>query len=407
MSRLLLAASALLVLSGCASSGEEPPTPRAADPAAACASIPISRFQELTIVDEAVVGDARSRNDAGGPWSFRYAVEQMAPPGVAPEDFVRDWLDSWLNSESVNLFPVTKRVGVVPHAICPWLKRTPENACDADCKACAGQKLDLAQAPFRLIAIVNRTDLREQDATEPAGEGRLVFAFVDGAGDDPAAVSQEMTVIFEYKLPDAGGRDIKYWAERWHELGASAAFDEAYKEKLRAITDEFVKRGAAPGAPGDSALAQIRVNELHFSNWPWQLREYHLGESGLGLAPTRNTPDQSLNFSDALKSFVSANREAILEGKHLLPPALTGGMAEAGFKWQMPGVDEALRKAFAKETCNGCHQGETQSIDTHFHISPKRAGVDKLSPFVNNPADPSADDLARREQSMRRGLCGK
>ena len=61
----------------------------------------------------------------------------------------------------------------------------------------AGESLDMAKSPFRLLAIVNRLDLRKTDSAGEfhAGEGRFVFGLVDV---EAGCMPLEFVVIFEY-----------------------------------------------------------------------------------------------------------------------------------------------------------------------------------------------------------------
>jgi hypothetical protein len=371
----------------------------------ACRSIAVDRFKELLIVDEAVTRDPRALNASNGAWSFRHAIESLSPPGVAPEALIRQWIDTYTTSHRINLFNVASRPLVTKVLLCPWLRRTPANECNEDCSACKEEHLDLAVAPFRLIGIANRIDLRET-VVDASGEGRLVFGMMDGPGDDPASVDIRGTVILEYALPTVHGETMKTWADRWHALGTHQAFDESFRSDLQAITDTFVSRGSWPGHAGDSALQQLRTNERAF-DWQWDLREYKLAPNGIVLAPTQNAPDATVSASASLASWVEANRATVLQGKHVLPADFTGGASQPLTPVRPDGLDEQLRSAFAKETCAGCHQLERTPVDINFHVSPAKKGIEKLSPFLNNPADPANDELGRRTLSLRRALCGK
>ena len=379
----------------------------------ACASEPISRFHELSVVDEGVLTDARSSNAGGGPWSFRGLVEQMAPEGADTSEFVRTWLVDWVTVKQVNGFAldphikqegVGRDVGMNKRILCPWMKLTPENACDDTCSSCSAQKLDLTKAPFRLIAIVNRLDLREEVAAYPSGEGRFVFALTDGPADDPASVPLAMSVIFEFALPPT--RSAKQWAETWHALGKFTSFDESYRVALESVTRSFTNRGSNPAAVNGSAIGQVRTNESVL-NWIWQQREFGLDSGGnLRLRPIRNTPAEAINATPFLRDHVLKNREAIMTKKYEMPAGMRAGAADQlQYVWAIPDIDEPLRKAFAGGTCNGCHSTENPNVDTAFHVSPFRKGVDKLSPFVNDPAGSGKDDLTNRENHMRRTLC--
>jgi hypothetical protein len=247
-------------------------------------------------------------------------------------------------------------------------------------------------------------DLRTTPAVPPFGEARLVFALTNGPGDDPNSVPMPMTVIFEYDLQPI--KTLKEWAQAWHALGESPTFDSRYKSTLEGLTETFVKRGAAPTRPNGSALGQARTNES-VTNWIWQLREFTIGtDGGMHQHEVRNTPAASFNQSAALAQYVESNAAAVRNGTVLLPdPMLAGSADELQYRWAFPGMEETLRKAFSLTTCNGCHSQDSASTDTVFHISPFQRGVAKVSPFLNNPADPDGDELANRSALLRSALC--
>ncbi len=387
---------------------------------APCAGVSIDRFKELTIVDDAVIGDMRALNANDGPWSFRHAVENMVPQDAEPGQFVLAWFNEWVTDSSVNGYaiPDGPQVGAAgtqaqlaanmnTFVLCPWLRATSSNGCDATCSKCTAKTptLDLASAPFRLLAIVNRMDLSSQPGINPLGEGRLVFGLTDGPADNPASRGMSMTLIFEYALPPVltlGG-----WADAWHQLGSGAAFDEDYNAALQAVTDRFVSRDAMPGQPNGSALSQSRTNE-NVLFWAWQMRQFQLGTDGQMHAHTvRNTPDPSLNGSAVLTSYLESNSLVIDSATYLLPDFMLSGAAdETLFKWNFPGVDPVTQLAFTNGTCDGCHSdGSNPPVDTAFHVSPLESGIAKLSPYVNNPYDPSHDELARRTSLLQGFLC--
>lgn len=377
-------------------------------------NVSVDRFKELEIVDEAVVGDARASNASDGPWSFRHAVEHMMPAGANPGEFVRAWFEEWVTTTKVNGFEVdrpneTRSASMKARILCPWQRRTPANGCNEDCSVCTASapQLDLAVAPFRLLAIANRMDVRDELGHSANGEARLVFALTGGAGDDPTVPAMPMTVIFEYALPLS--TPLRGWAESWHALGKHAAFDEAYKAELQALTDRFVSRGMSPSDPNGSAISQVRSNESVL-NWIWQLREFTLGTDGrLHQHTVLNTPAASFNRSEVLQAFIRANAEGLKANKYLVPEGLLAGSADQLlFRWSVGDVDPDAAAAFAKGTCNGCHsEGANPSLDTAFHISPFRKGTASVSPYLHNPADTEHDELARRAVVLRRGLRGE
>lgn len=367
-----------------------------------CATIAVDRFKSLVIVDEAVMSDRRARNDANGPWSFRRRLDEMTPSGVDVGIAARAWLETWRVGTKINLFDVPPRARVDQKAICNWLRAVPKNGCDGSCGTCVERKFDTAYAPFRLIAITNRADLAvNQDVPEAVGEARFSYALTDGPGDDPASRSLDMTVIFEYRQP-LRGRTRSEIATAWNGLGKHVAFDDAYKAELETLMASFHEPGAEPNRPLGSAISTVRTNEREFE-WTWGMREYHLTEAGLTLASLHNTPDSSLNGSTKLAALLTNNRQAILELKHVIPEAVSGGEVGILQPWSAPNIDTRLVDAFTHETCNGCHQNA--EVDFNFHVSPHKRGIEKLSHFMHNPADPAGDDVARREGVMRQQLC--
>jgi hypothetical protein len=386
----------------CSPGAEDPPGTR-------CGGQPIEHLKELLVVEEDVLVDGRSKNATAGPWSFRHVMENLAPEAADPAKFTRAWLDEWVGVKELNGLrldrPSEERDGEMRRrVVCPWLRRTPANACNDDCSTCAGETLDLGSAPFRLIGIANRIDLREEVAEEPNGEGRFIFALTEGPADDPTSRPLPMTVVVEYLLPET--RTTKQWAEVWHDLGTFPDFGEPYRAALEAVTRSFSLRGVRPSGINRSALGQIRTNESAL-NWIWQLREFALAIDGyLRLRPTRNTPIETLNNTPALRDHVLANRDAILSKKYEMPLFMRDGAADQLlYVWNVPGADEPLRKAFASGTCNGCHSTERPNIDTAFHVSPFRSGAGRLSPFLYDPRG-GPDELTVRAESARRALCG-
>jgi len=377
--------------------------------------VSLDRFKELIVVDEAVLSDGRSLNATGGPWSFRHLMESMAPAGEDPGDFVRSWLEEWGRLATFNGYPLdtdgSRAAKMNSLVLCPWMQSNAANQCDATCSHCAQQVLDLRAAPFRLIAIANRMDLRTSLlASGPAGEGELVFALTTGPADVQGSAPGSMTLSFSYTLPDSapgGGHGVKGWAAAWHALGTPASGGDAYLSALQGVTDGFTARGLAPSKPNGSSLAQLRTNDsaLAFTR---QLRDFRLGASDgeLHVSSTDNTPAAALNGTSQLGDLLSANREKVLQHTWVVPAELLGGSSEAFvFHWAAPNVETATLSAFAQGTCNGCHS-QNQPVDQIFHVSPFRSGDDKLSPFVNNPdATGNGDDLTVREASLKQALC--
>ena len=135
-----LACACALLIAGCArtnASPVAPPPPNERPPS-------VDPYKELVIVDASVVLDARASNATGGTWSFRWAVEQLTPPGPSASSMVERWLRSF-RLDGVGGRRVDDRPGV-DRLLSSWPRA-------------ADSSLDLARAPFRLLAIASRLDL--------------------------------------------------------------------------------------------------------------------------------------------------------------------------------------------------------------------------------------------------------
>jgi hypothetical protein len=314
---------------------------------------------------------------------------------------VEAMLTSLTTAETVNGFAVPPRGGIRAQILASW-PRLP------------GGALDLRAAPFQLLAIVNRFDLRNLDRGD-AGEGRFVFAFLDGG------LPIEATIIFEYALPAASEADVARWARAFHALGA-LAFSEEYNVALQALTESFTGRGARPAATNGSAIAAVRTNEIAFGDdGNWELREFALSRASgmLEPRPVELTPDLGLNGTDALARFVNANAAAILLDQHTVPdlfggrPFRGGASLNDGSVWAAPGIlDPEARHHFALNTCSGCHLVETGT--TFLHVGPRLTGsASRLSGFLTGKTvvDPvtqerrTFNDLARRRADLESIVC--
>jgi hypothetical protein len=362
----------------------------------------VSTARELMITNLGVVDDPRAVGS--GAWSFKHLMEEMAPTAADAPAMVENVISSFLTNQTVNGFTTPPRPNF-QFLLDAW-PRTPDG------------KLDLAQAPLKLNAIVNRFDLRNL-ANGDAGEGRFVFAFQNPF--DPQFPLQA-TLILEYKLPASTPEEILAWANAWHNLGAMDTGSPAYNEALQAITDKFSKRGARPGHPNDNAINAVRTNEIDFGiNGIWELREFVLSSSTGMLVPAtvKLTPDLKFNNSATLASFINANEAAIIAETHDVPeqfqdaPFLAGAVLnDFSTLWNAPGINLEARHHFAVNTCNGCHSAETNV--SFLQIFPRFPGGEAgLSGFLTGTTvfDPFSgtfrtfNDLARRRTDLRAQVC--
>ncbi len=372
-------------------------------------AIAIDASRELLITDLHVVEDAvrtrpaptGSSDPRAGAWTFGRLMANIAGPND-PAALVRAWLGSWESERVINGFRVRARTRINDLLIAPWLQRS------------GGSRLDLAKAPFRLLAIAARIDLRDL-AKRRAGEGRFIFGALADNGDP-----LPFTVILEYTLRADTEQAIREWASAWHGLGAIAIDDPAFGDALQTITDRFAGRNAAPDSPNGSALGQLRTAESALDS-RFELREFHLDRTSgrLASAPVANTPDDSLDGTSTVTSFINANEAAVLAERYELPlrfegdPFLGGSAGHIGFWFSDDIRNSEARHKFSLGTCDGCHLDET-GTDRH-HIRPRRSGVaSEISRFlsggqqVRDPFDGSTrtfGELARRQSDLKAVLC--
>lgn len=303
----------------------------------------ISIDKELLVTDLSVVNDARA-SGASGPWSFGGLVSALAPD--AAPDLVKQWLASFGQRSPL----ASRGPAIRDQFIVPWMAKDGT-------KDFARWKPSLANAPFRLLAIVYRPDLGivERDGTiRSAGEARFVFAALDQRRartlDD--APPLPFTVIFEYGLSASDRDAVRAWAERWHALGRMS-FGTDYNTALQAITDSFAGEAARAQA---GRLNQIRTNEG--LTLPWQLREFHLKGGRLVSAPLKDTPRRKLlDEGRELTDFINTRPDDDLPQKFL---SLSAEVPSKHFRWPQRRIaNNVLRQNFALRTCNGCHGAET------------------------------------------------
>lgn len=369
--------------------------------------------RELLVRHVSVVDDPiRTTFDApqdprAGAWTFGKLMENMAPTPADAPAFTEQLFSTWLTHQTVNGFIVPARPAINSLVLQSW-PRLP------------GGSLDLTRAPLRLLAIVNRLDLRDLSAGR-AGEGRFVFGVVD-----PSGFPTQFTVILEYNLPASTEQDVLDWANAWHALGSLPFPSEQYNAALQEITTRFTGRGADPSRPNGSALSQLRTNEIALTDpsQPWELREFTLSPTTGFLAPAtvKLNPDLAFNGTQALADFVNANEASILQEKHTVPDTLGGSPFLAGSSlndlnvaWAAPGIsNNEARHRFSVNTCNGCH-GLVETGTFFLHVNPRVQGQEaQLSPFMTGFTMPDPisgeprtfNDLGRRRADLNAIVCG-
>jgi len=356
--------------------------------------------EELMITDLSVVEDP-VRTVGDGAWTFARLMENLAPSASVAPAMVESMLGTWLTDQTVNTIVIPARPAMSNLVLNPFPRR-------------ADGQLDLTKAPVRLLAIVNRIDLRDL-ANGNAGEGRFVFGVLDQFGNQ-----QQFTMIFEFKLPASTPQDVLDWANRWHALDTLPFPSEAYNTALQAITDRFTGRNVMPSKPNGSALAQFRTNEIALS-FEWQFREFHLSPTTGRLVPAdlALTPDLSFNFSQTLVDYINQNQASILTETHVVPDVFEGQAFETGsvtnnlIGWDAPGVDLETRHRFSRNTCNGCHSTRETGVP-FLQINPRDPGQQSfLSGFLTGTTvfdfvtgeTRSFNDLHRRNVDLHALIC--
>lgn len=339
---------------------------------------------QLMITDLKVVEDpvrTNPRNGARAAWTFKNLVTAMAGDND-PSEFVMRILQSWETDQVINGNVAKARTAIRSKAIDPWRA------------ASGGTRLDLDKAPFKLLAIVNRMDLRahDEDDVYTAGEGRFVFGLLGpdgkplapllGAGTNPGG----FVMIFEYELVATNRVQLADWTLRWANLARFPLGSVQYNNALEDVTRRFTDRGRAPHKPNGSAINQIRSNELTLAE-PWELREFRIQNGWMTPHGMAQTPDFiALNGTPDLVNLINNNTAALLDGTFVLPAPLQAASSLAGafrrtdfldfdsrtftsnalsatkfdIPWSGAGIlNNDARQAFALNTCGGCHRAET------------------------------------------------
>ena len=388
------------------------------------ASIPHS----LMITDLNVVNDptrtwaCRSPNqppvgNPTGEWTYWRLMENIANGTASTSDYIKRFFDHWNSVQIINNQNVLARPLVYQQIIREWEIRSGG----------VGAPLLPEESPFRLLGIVLRIDLRGEGGVYgggEAGEGRFVFSLHDGNCNN-----KSKTLILEYKVPIAGCTNVRDWAQQWVDLAGSAN----YNDDLAQLTNVFTAAGANPAAPNQSAIGQIRTNELLPGSPGWELREFVLPRTGGLMEQTtvKQEPQIQHNNSSLLADFLNAEWPLLVgppPAQHEITPTYHGdhflaGAAPAAVLWNVPNSiltvpttpspntpppatvrDDALFE-LALNTCSGCHVIETGTPFAHLDYNTPVGQPALLSGFLTgitlpdprNPAIPRTfNDLARR-----------
>jgi len=313
----------------------------------------------LPVVEDAV------RTTGCGAWTFCAMMTSLAGT-QDPADFTERFFDLFNVRQTIGE-DVVEPMPHVPSMIFPSWPRV-------------GGKLDLANSPFKLLAIVNRADLvRPGDA----GEARMVYGFSTSSGD-------RFTLILEYRMSTSTLTRAQWWTE-WHRLTQNPdSRSEAYRNQLQFLTDSF----ARTPVDGKIPLGQLRINDgLAFRiGLFWHFREFMQPSANASLVQTtvKQTPRQVFQQTTLLGDWINANEAQILEETHEVawPLALGGLDLLNGFFIPSNVRNKFAGMVFSKNTCSGCHIANNQVANVGaplFQIAPRKAGHEsKLADFFFN-----------------------
>ena len=316
-----------LALAGCELWGAPLPDPE-------CADMPVAAERELLATGAWLRGDPRALNGSGGPLRFGAQLS-----------------------------------GHDPRALFALVGERGQPA---------------TETRFRLLALVNRTDLAEQLAPEsPAGEARLVYTLTSGLGDDPASLPEPFTVIFEYSLGSL--ESVGDWARAFHALRDA---DDAV-----ALVTRITQRSAISSGP---RLSRVRVNDAR--SGVSELYELAVdGHGALAVSGLRNTPRSELAGTPELSAFLRENAAAISVGEHHVPSAWLATSAGVRAVPWLPS-EPRLERDFSRATCGGCH-GDEGPGQAGFHLHEVTGGDVAQSSFLME------EELPRRTRVFRQRLC--
>lgn len=407
----------------------------------------ILKQNSLFITDLAVIEDINRtynvQTGVGNPqgnWTFGKMMQNMANTPVTGVS-AKDFLKSWINSLRITKFTVL-------YFLAPWISKAQGlNGVHNQISLANWEtfwdntnEIDLIKhAPFRLMSIVNRLDLRgntfyNQTITN-AGETRFIFTLVDPfTGDIPLQNDNDFNtlnlidwkgfnVIFEYGNVQNNLCDIQNFALQWYNLSSLTLGTTQYNDALEQITNTVTAANAAPNKPNGSAINRIRTNEKIFDDngipksnarWDamnWQLRQMEINNNTklFELANVTNVPLQDIPNMDDYNDAYNVDRgggasnllinwafsspvikQRIINGNFNIPDNLLSPIATItkevvdiyGFDYtQVPGYNINNQSLEVKQienqlSLNTCQGCHAGNTDIDFtHVVPTKYGV--------------------------------
>jgi hypothetical protein len=370
--------------------------------------VPVEKEKSLMITHPSVVEDTlrtfnpcTGKGNPDGAWAFPKLISEMANTpvtGVSASDFLKKWLETWLTNVTVNADVI--------------LKRTQINTIINRWSTLSKGTFDIKFAPFKLIAIVNRLDLRGNGGygfSNP-GEGRFVFCAINCDNGTTSVVRNPgpFMIIFEYGLPFKKCAELKAYAKQWSDLSGLALPGATYNKALELITNQFAMANTSPSKPNGSSLNQIRTNEFALHPDPpatgiddvWELREFNIDSTTHLLKNVTVKREPQVRFNKVhpsqipadvttLAAFVNSNTPAVEANTYTINEIEGGknflaGKAHTlngfGYHWNGSPIappppnpeyitSDSARFVLSLHTCSGCHGGEANT-GNFMHVAP-------------------------------------
>lgn len=324
--------------------------------------------KSLLVTDLSITDSALAEPE--GLFGFSFMARHIFGPNQDSTEAMRQWFLTWTHNSIDGISLLSRSPGLIL-GLWPTLP---------------SGEIDLAKAPFRLMAIVYRPDLVSPSA--PFGE----FRFVYNAYHPNTGVPIDLTIIFEFALPRR--QSAVLWSSEIASL--SALTGQSYVNALSAIVTEVT---ALP-----ENLGQVRTNDFYLGP-EWEMREFRRNFSGgLTPVPLNQTPALELNNIDQgeFVDWLLANAESVISKTYQLPKRFQAASAIAfddSFRWfpNSQVLSDDLRQKLSISTCNGCHTGETGS--RFQHLLPRREGFEaEASAFM-------VRDVAKRQRILEDAVC--
>jgi hypothetical protein len=262
-----------------------------------------------------------------------------------------------------------------------WYDTTNSRPVDPGLSANITKFKSLAMANMQLLAIANRMDLANWSGVQWVG-GEIHFVY----GPISKSSVQNLTIIFEFELPDFDRPTFKELAQTWIDLGTAP--DDQYVAKLRAA----LRSSGFALLPGDKVRIQrlhVRMND-EISAQFWRLSQTILDRNSATFVPVKLDDQMPLNPSPNLyaKFWPVAQTHTAPGINHITIPdnlLVQDASILYGDSDQIlgmpPGVcdssqSKTIRNVLALQQCTRCHTLETGTVFTHLaNRSPEASEV--------------------------------